>query len=383
MTNVSSQARVPNLPPQKADDLQRSDLAAAEHDFPELGAVLRGGFELPAHALTELLELLGTKLFTRDPTLVHYVAWACKAEIFELAAARTAITIDDVCAHTCLNEAGADSLLGVLTALGLTTRSADSRYALTSIARDYFLRRSPFYLGDQFRSRGGAILPGYLRGQNRLWIKARRRLLGLLPAIRFGSKVRLRNQHARNLAACATAVRSGEFDCVRCLVDIAGGSGAFAIPLALSLPTERIVLTDLPQALNNIRRMLVEHGVEKRVELLGLNAFRYPWPIPSCDGIFIGNFLHSFDDATSSAICREAFERLSPGGKLWVHEMTWNPNKDGPLITALMHAGMRSAALGRQRTVQELTDILRSAGFVNPYARRSAGAYELVAASKP
>jgi acetylserotonin N-methyltransferase len=328
------------------------------------------------------LELLGSKLYTRDPTLSQYVGWAVDVGLFDLVASQGSVAIATVCAHTPLNEAGADSLLGVLTAIGLTSRNAE-RYALTSMARDYFLRTSPFYIGDQFRSRG-AIHRGYLRGQSARWRQLRFRLyLMLFPAFRFGHKVRLRNQHARNLAACAAAVRTGEFDGIRCMVDIAGGSGTFSIPLALSHPIERIVLSELPQAIENIRPNLIRHGVEGRVELLALDALSYPWQIPPCDGIFIGNFLHSFDDAACSAVCREAFQRLSPGGKLWIHEMLWNPNKDGPLITALTHAEMRKVTRGRQRTAQELTDMLRGAGFVNPYVVRTAGAFALIAAARP
>jgi len=378
---ATSKANLSELLPQPLEHAGKSVQAA-----PSLGdepAILKAGFTLPGRDLSEFLELLGSKLYTRDPTLSQYVGWAVDVGLFELVASQDSVAIETVCAHTPLNEAGADSLLGVLTAIGLTSRSAE-RYALTSMAQDYFLRGSPFYIGDQFRSLGGAIHWEYLRRQSLRWRSLRFRLhLMLFPAFRFGHKVRLRNQHARNLTACAAAVRTGEFDGVRCMVDIAGGSGTFAIPLALSRPIERVVLAELPQALENIRPNLVRHGVENRVELLGLDALRYPWQMPPCDGIFIGNFLHAFDDAACSAVCREAFQRLSPGGKLWIHEMLWNENKDGPLITALTHAEMRTVTRGRQRTAQELTDMLRSAGFMKPYVVRTAGAFALVAAARP
>ncbi len=348
------------------------------------GTALAAGYTLPARDLGGLLAQLGCKLFTRDHTLVQYISWSTQAGLFELINARGTVTVAEVCERTVLNANGADALLGVLSALGLTMRDHAGHYSLLAAARDYFVRGNPFFIGSQFAERGGPIPRAYVDQRNGLLLRLRLKLLTrFLPGIRFGSAVRLRNQHARNLVACATAVRTGEFAAVRCLVDIAGGSGTFAIPFALEYPGARVILTELPQALANIRPFLREHALEARVELLGMNVFEYPWAIPVCDGIFIGNFLHGFADDAGVRVCREAFDRLAPGGKLWIHEMIWNPNKDGPLITALMNAGMRSGGAGRQRTAAELQVILQSAGFTATYVVPSAGAFALVAGQKP
>lgn len=343
---------------------------------------IQQGFSLPSQDLGELLARVGCKLFTRDHTFVQYLGWSDMAGLFDLIQRHKAVSVADVCSSSELNENGADALLGVLAALGLATRSADGRYSLTGAAREYFLPESPFYIGDQLASRSGPIPRAYASGRDGLICKIRLKLLSYLPGLRFGTPARLRNQHARNLSACAAAVRTGEFANVRCLVDIAGGSGPFSIPLALESKVKRIVLTELPQALPNVRPFLVESGVADRVELLGMDVFDCPWPVPECDGIFIGNFLHGFGDDTCRRVCREAFERLAPGGKIWIHEMLWNDNKDGPLITALCNAAMRSGGAGRQRTAQEIMAILGSAGFSDPYVRPTAGAFALIAGRK-
>ncbi len=116
---------------------------------------------------------------------------------------------------------------------------------------------------------------------------------------------------------------------------------------------------------------------------VGIDVFSYPWSPPPCDGIFIGNFLHGFRRRALQARLFEAFERLTPGGRIWIHEMIWNENKDGPLMTAMCNATMRSGGAGRQRTAAELMSLLRSAGFISPYVVPTAGAFALVAARKP
>jgi hypothetical protein len=354
---------------------QRRDAAAR-------GTVLKPGFELPTQDLGRLLAGLGCKLFTRDHTLVQYVGWSERAGLFELMEARGSVSVGEVSEGTVLNENGADALLGVLCAIGLAARDPSGRYSLTTAAREYFLCGSPFFIGDQFSARSEPLLRAYVDLHNGLLLRLRLKALSHLPGIRFGSTVRLRNQHARNLAACATAVRTGEFAAVRCLVDVAGGSGTFSIPFALENPSARVVLAELPQALPNIRRLLREHALESRIELLGMSVFEYPWTIPRCDGVFIGNFLHGFADETCVRVCREALDGLSPGGRIWIHELIWNPNKDGPLITALHNAAMRSGGAGRQRTAAEIEAILQRAGFVATYAVAGAGAFALIAGRK-
>jgi acetylserotonin N-methyltransferase len=303
---------------------------------------------------------------------------------------RGTLTLAQACSETSLNEAGADALLGVLCALELTTRDAAGRYALTPSSREYCLRSSPYFIVDQLSTYRDPLPRAFrLQRQKReqralwkLWSTLLWKLKGTLQSNRFGSSARLINQHARNLPACTTAARTAEFKGVRCMVDIGGGSGTFTIPLALENRVARIILTDLPRALPNIRPYLIEHGLEKRVELLGMNALEYPWPIPACDGIFMGNFLRGFGESTCRELCEEAHRHLLPGGKIWIHEMIWNENKDGPLITALWNASMRQG-LGQQRTFQEIATILESAGFADPYVVPTAGAFSLVAGCKP
>jgi ubiquinone/menaquinone biosynthesis C-methylase UbiE len=344
---------------------------------------LEVGFQVPNQDLCTVLQSLGCKLFTRERTLSQYVFWSVREGLFRFLGERGTASVPEVSANTSLTERGADSILGVLAALQLVSRSPTGQYQLTDSAREYFLEESPYYIGHQLRPVGYPIPGTYLRQTSsilarvKLWL-----LLHLHPSMRFGSTDRIENQHARNLSACAAAVRSGEFTGIRCLVDIAGGSGAFSIPFALDYPSARIVMTDLPAALRRARTLLNEHGLSHRIELTEMDAFQYPWKIPQCDGLFIGNFLHAFGDETCVRVCRECFDRLQVGGQLWIHEMLWNDTKDGPLITALWHAAMRIGGSGMQRTAAEISSILTRAGFSNIRLRQTSGAYALIRGEK-
>src|SRR5690606_24866721 len=139
----------------------------------------------------------------------------------------------------------------------------------------------------------------------------------------------------RNFAAAVAAVHSGMFKGLRHLVDIGGGSGAFAIPLALAQPDTALTLVELPRALPHVASFLKRHKVSHRVALLGLNVHELPWPISPADGMLFGNFLHFCSDEECISLLKEAHRILAPDGKLFIHEMVWNANKDGPLVVAL------------------------------------------------
>jgi len=338
---------------------------------------------LPSTDLADLLNRVGCKLISRDRPLVLYLAWAEQAGLFEEIADLGSASLAQLAERTCLNEAGVDALLGVMCSLGLVRNHPHGTYTLTETAREYLLRSSPFFIGEHLCAPRRRIPKPYTDRRPRLMTRlATKLILTLSPTLRFGSAKRLANQHARNLSASIAAVRTGEFANVRCLVDLAGGSGTFAIPLAQTHPSVRIILAELPRALKNVRRRLVAQNLDSRIELLGVDVFAMPWTLPDCDGIFIGNFLHAFSDRSCNAICAQAFERLPRGGRIWLHEMLWNARMDGPLITALWNATMRLAG-GRQRTAGELSDMLLRAGFVHERVTPTAAAFHLISAEKP
>jgi acetylserotonin N-methyltransferase len=338
---------------------------------------------VPTSDLGILLERLGCELLTIEPQVSRYLAWSHESGLFEALAAIGPGSMADVCARTGLNEAGADSLLGVLCALELASRSSEGLYRLMPAAHDYFLRSSPFFMVDQLVSPIHPILETYLQAPISREARIAMRIAEARPRFRYGAEERLRNQHARNLFACTKAVLTGEFSHTQSVLDLAGGSGTFSIPFALKHPEKRITLTEVPGAIDNVRAILREHGLEQHVGLLGFDAFSPPWDVPDCDGIFIGNFLHGFDDQVCVGVAREAFRCLSSGGKIWLHEMIWNETRSGPLCAALLHARMRSAGGGRQRTALELSNILTEAGFIRSYVVPTTETFALIVGTKP
>jgi hypothetical protein len=326
-----------------------------------------------------LNETLGVKGFTDDVPLAQYVAWSEQAGLFSLLAGG-ATSFKDICERTDLTYRGADALLGILAALKLVRRHAGGIFELTELAREYLVQQSPYYAGPAlFVNCGSPIPAAYVRTRTEAASAAER------PRMVFGTLQTLENQHARNFAPSVAAVRAGHFQGTSHLVDIGGGSGVFAIPLAIDYPEMRLTLVDLPQAIEGSRQLLAQYGVDTRVDLLGMDIFMVPWPIPECDGILFGNMFHGFRDAFCLTFARQSFEKLVPGGRVWLHEMLWDADRNGPLKTALWNASMRRDSIGdgKQRTAKECIALLESAGFVDAVETPTSGGFSLISARKP
>lgn len=308
--------------------------------------------------------------------IIQYLAWAEMAGIFSLIGADRSISLKDIHEQTILNEDGADALVCILLSVGLLQREGSDCCTLSLLAKEYLLNNSPYYIGHALWMGCNKRLPqAYLKGTTFL------RSNGTIELRKAEIIGRLRVQHGRNFGPSVMAARTGEFDDVVHLLDMGGGTGVFAIPLALDHPRLRITLVDLPQCLPGIREILSNYRLDDQIELVGMDIFTDQWRLPQCDGILWGNVFHVTNDEACSVFCRKSLDLLVPNGKLWLHEVLLNDNRDGPLIAALWNANMRMVG-GRQRTASELVTMLKKVGFVNCYTKETAGRFSLVAGQK-
>lgn len=315
--------------------------------------------------------------------LVQYLKWADDLKIFQLLAAREKITLEEVVAGTTLSARGADALLGVLSSLRVVAR-VDGQYQLSTLAREYLLNGSPFYVGPSLygmlenklppRLQKGEKVKYFAKSTGTFW----HRLKYFFSSREMGRPERLAVQHSRNYPAAVVAVKSGLFDGIHHLLDVGGGSGAFAIPLVQSRTDVEVTLMELPRALPPIRSFLHSQQVFHRVNLCGFNMHKPPWPVVNCDGVLLANILHFCSDGESRELLQEAARILPPGGKLLVHEMLWNDNKDGPLATALWNFWMISVSAGRQRTLPEILQLLIAAGFAKFEVVETWGSFSMI-----
>lgn len=304
---------------------------------------------------------------------LQIMAWADRLGLFDSLNKRSQASSAELAGDTGLNARGIEAFLGVLLALGLVARRGEDHYVLQPIAQDYLVSGNPFYVGFSLYRGVDKRLPHTLLQAQTPWQRWLQHPLGqrlydkalyLFRPLAFGRLRRLREQHSRNLAAGVAAAHRPEFDAPRTVVDIGGGSGTFAIPLAQRRADVSIKVIEIPRAVPHTQKFMRAYGVTGQVEVLGFDVLKQPERIPPCDGVFIGNLIHDMGDSDCLSLFQGCHRALATGGSMWIHERLWNDTKDGPLLTAQWHFIMMShSRQGKQRTAGEVEALMIAAGF--------------------
>ena len=336
----------------------------------------------PTTDLGDLSDQIGHAWGVSNPeSVAQYLAWSERSGLVSALAAGSAASIADLCEVTTLNRNGVDALISILMALKLVHHLPNANYRLTNLAKEYVLPGSPYYVGY-------ALYEGRVKPIPRLFLSrtSNRVLTGETPCRdvpRSDRRTKLLRQHSRNFSPAVIAARTGCLSSVNHLIDVGGGSGVFAIPLALDNPGIRITLVDFPDALEGIKEVLALYGVQDRIRLVGMDVMNQEWKFPPCDGMLFGNFFHSFDDDSCTVLARRSFTAISTGGTIWLHEVLFNERRDGPLMAALWNANMLALRSGaRQRTSREWKDLLCAAGFEDYSEMPTAAHFSLIRAAK-
>lgn len=332
-----------------------------------------------------LADRLGLKGYLDDVPLAQFIRWSVETGLVQALIEAGPSSSESLATRTSLSPVGADVLLGVLVALDLAARERDG-YAAAPACREFLDANSPYHLAESLLfSTLPLRLPARFVDQDHDSVRgARGRLVGLRTrlagkAIRtiarsasshgegwdFGGERRLENQHQRNLPASVTAANLPLFAHARCVVDIGGGTGTLALALRELHRDTRIVIADLPDALDGIERFLSRFDTPA-IEAVPIDVTSGDWSIPDCDVAYFGNLLHVFGDRVTKRIIEHTGEHLrrSGGGTIVVHEVVWNDDRTGPLKAALFDFTMRAFG-GRQRTVAEFHRDMAAAGFTD------------------
>jgi demethylspheroidene O-methyltransferase len=148
----------------------------------------------------------------------------------------------------------------------------------------------------------------------------------------------------------------------RCLLDIGGGDGSFLCAAARRAPCLSLVLFDLPPVAERARARFAAAGLAGRATAVG-GDFRGD-PLPAgADVASLVRVIHDHDDVTALVILRAARRALPEGGTLLLAEpMAATPGAE-PIGDAYFGFYPLAMGRGRARTADELTRLLRQAGF--------------------
>jgi SAM-dependent methyltransferase len=150
---------------------------------------------------------------------------------------------------------------------------------------------------------------------------------------------------------------NGDWEAVRTVVDVGGGTGALLAEILRARPEVRGILVDLPSAVARSAEVLQAAGVADRFTAVGQSFFD-PLP-PGADVYLLKKVLDDWPDREALAILKRCAEAARPGGRIVVLGGV-SPDEEGapsPELLMLVLVG------GKHRTLTEFRALARAAGL--------------------
>jgi 2,7-dihydroxy-5-methyl-1-naphthoate 7-O-methyltransferase len=163
---------------------------------------------------------------------------------------------------------------------------------------------------------------------------------------------------------------SGDWDSVRTMVDVGGGTGSMLAEVLRAHPAVRGTLVDLPATVARSTAVFRDAGVEVRVTTVGQSFFD---PLPAgADLYLLKNVLADWPDREALALLQRCGEAARPAGRVVVLGGV-SPDDAGVPSPALL---MMVLVGGKDRTLSEFRALAHAAGLdVRATGRQASGRY--------
>ncbi|MCA1300142.1 acetylserotonin O-methyltransferase [Stappia indica] len=173
------------------------------------------------------------------------------------------------------------------------------------------------------------------------------------------------SQHAGSLGPALGLARRVDLSGARKLLDVGGGTGAFAITLCEAFPELSATIVDFPNVATLGRTFIDKAGLSDRIAYREGNALETDWP-EAQDAILMSYLLSGVPDHTHVGLIERALRHLAPGGLLMVHDFIVDSDRAGPKNTALWQL-QHTAFTPEARSLADdwLETQLKAAGFEN------------------
>jgi ubiquinone/menaquinone biosynthesis C-methylase UbiE len=160
-------------------------------------------------------------------------------------------------------------------------------------------------------------------------------------------------------------VRTVDLSGRRQLLDLGGGSGAYAITAVKAFDGLAATVLDLPAVVEATKDYIAEHDVVDRVDTHGADFTQGELPSP-CDVVVMASNLPIYDGEVIAGVVARAFRALEPGGEMHLIGEMLDDDRRGPLDAAMW--GMNElicGSLGRAHSRAECAGYLAAAGFID------------------
>jgi predicted O-methyltransferase YrrM len=165
---------------------------------------------------------------------------------------------------------------------------------------------------------------------------------------------------------------------VRRMLDVGGGSGAYAIAFAQANPALEAVVLDLPTVLPITESHIAEAGLAGRVTTRPGDLRSDPLGA-GYDLVFMSSICHMLSPDENRDLLSRGASALAPGGRVAVQDFILDPDRTGPRHAALFAINMLvGTEAGSTYTEAEYASWLEAAGLVRVRRCRLDGPADLM-----
>lgn len=260
------------------------------------------------------------------------------------------------------------TLLATLASLGLV-RGAENEWSNAPATARYLVPGKPAYFGDYYRLQidrqiypNMMMLDAGLAGDEAgLAHNSMRDMLADAGEAEAFSHA----QHAGSLGPALLLANTIDLTGAAQLLDVAGGTGAFAITLCRRYPGLRATILDFPNVTAVAARYVSDAAMADRVALLPGDALETDWPTGQ-DVVLMSYLLSAVGAAGIPVLTRRARSALVPGGRVIVHDFMLDEDRSGPFAAAgffLSYLTLRTDPISF--TASDVESWLAAAGFAD------------------
>jgi len=152
-------------------------------------------------------------------------------------------------------------------------------------------------------------------------------------------------------------IKAYDFSDLHTLCDLGGGRGNFLKEILATYPHLKGIVADLPGAVQAAQQVIAEAGLQDRCTAIPCDFFKEA--PPSCDGYFLVNVLHDWEDETCCLILENLSRVMNAGSRLLIVEYLIEPGPNFS-VAKLLDIEVLVMGGGRERTVEEFKALLSS-----------------------
>lgn len=271
-------------------------------------------------------------------------------------------TSEEVAAAIDSDERATDRLMNALSAMGLLKKE-EGRFSNRALASRFLVEGKPEFFA------------GLMHSVN-LWDS----WSTLTEAVRSGTSVAgvrvsergdewresfIAAMHDRAWRQASKIVAGMDLAGVSTVLDLGGGSGAFAMAFVEAAEGIRVTVFDLPEVIPLTERYIEEAGLSDKVQTIA-GDYRSDDPGSSFDLVFLSAIVHSNSPEVNRDLIRKCSDALKPGGRVVVQDFIMSDDRTEPTRGALFALNMLvNTEAGDTYTESEIMDWMEAAGLTD------------------